>query len=76
MDVFQHRRYLDLVRRDVNDDVVLPYADPRDARQVGQLVAVRVPDLRDVDEVLVCLTEISVVYHSIRPSEPGAIAAY
>jgi hypothetical protein len=76
LDVFQHRWDLDLVGRDVNDDVILPYADSRDARQVCQLIAVRVPDLRNVVEVLVSLPEIPVVYYAIRPSEPGGIPAY
>jgi len=60
-DVFQHRGDLDLVVRHVRDDVVLPHPDPGHAGQVGQLVAVRIPDLCDVVEMLVCLPEISVV---------------
>jgi hypothetical protein len=68
LDVLKHRGDLDLVGRHVHDDVVLPHPDPGHARQVRQLVAVRIPDLCDVVQVLVRLPEISVVYYAIRPS--------
>jgi hypothetical protein len=68
LDVFQHRGNLDLVGRHVHDDVVLPHPDPGHAGQVGQLVAVRIPDFCYVVQVLVRLPEISVVYYAIRPS--------
>ena len=67
LDVFHHRRDLDLVARDVDDNVVLPNAYSSDAGQVCQLIAVGIPDLRHVVEVLVRLPEIPVVYYAIRP---------
>ena len=51
--VFQHRGDLDLVARHVDDDVVLSHPYPGHSRQVGELVAVRVPYLGDVIQVLV-----------------------
>jgi hypothetical protein len=56
--------------------VVLPYANPGHAGQVGQLVAVSIPDLRHVVEVLVRLPEISVVDYAIRPSVSRGCRAY
>jgi hypothetical protein len=76
LDVFHHRRDLDLVCRDVHDDVVLPDAYPGHAREVGQLFAVRIPDLRYVIEVLVRLPKISVVDYAIRPSASSVYGAY
>jgi hypothetical protein len=68
LDVFQHAGDLDLVGRDVDDDVVLPHPDPGHSGQVGKLFAVRIPDLCDVIKMLVRLPEIAVVYYAIRPS--------
>jgi hypothetical protein len=74
--VLKHAGDLDLVIRHISDDVVLPHPDPGHAGQVGQLVPVRIPDLREVVQVLVGLPEISVVYRVIRPSFPSGFCPY
>jgi hypothetical protein len=76
LDVFEHRGDLDLIGGHVHDDVVLPHPDPGHAGQVGQLVAVRIPDFCDVVEMLVRLPEISVIDYAIRPSASGVFGAY
>ncbi len=58
---------LDSVARHVDDDVVLAKPEADHARQVGKLVAVLVPDLRYVVEVLVRLPKVAVVNREIRP---------
>jgi hypothetical protein len=44
--------------------VVLPHPDPGHARQVRELVTVRIPHLRHSVEMLVCFPKISVIYRA------------
>jgi len=74
--VVQRARDLDLIIRHIRDDVVLPHPDPGHAGQIGQLLSVRIPHLREVVQVFVRLPEISVVYYVIRPSLSSLFGAY
>jgi hypothetical protein len=76
VDVFYHLGDDDVVARHVDDDVVLADPDPGDARYVGQLVAVLVPNLRDAVEMLFRLPKITIVDRAIRPSESSGFGAY
>jgi len=76
LDVLEHPGDLHVVRRNIAYDVVLAHPNPGHAGQVGQLFAVRAPDLRYVVQMLVRFPEISVVYRLIRPSSLDAIGAY
>ena len=68
LDVFQHLWNFDLLIRHVDDYVVLPHPYPGHARQVRELIAVRIPYFCYVVQVLVRLPEISVIDYALRPS--------
>jgi hypothetical protein len=76
LDVLQHPGNFDLVAGNIAYDVVLPHPDPGHARQVRELVAVRIPDLCYVIQMLVRLPEISVIDYAIRPSLRRPFEAY
>src|SRR5579872_124517 len=67
MDIFYHFGNLDLLIRHIQDDVVLPHSYPGHAGEIGQLVTVLVPYLRQVVQMLVSLPKKAIVYRAIRP---------
>jgi hypothetical protein len=56
--------------------MVLPHPDPGHSGQVGKLMAVRIPYLCDVIQMLISLPEIAVIDRARRPSFSTGSGAY